>query len=328
MQWDSVKCKSRNFLSICPLPQTLHKHFQTRRYRGRNGKRDWKRKRGGADRWGKKRGTKPSGACLLGSPFMFVYASTCWYYLGRSSWRGVDRGFNCDQPGVPLSLCFRMCLAPLSHVFLLRFPTPSLPKKRASLKSPLHHVSQHSEAPGVPLRSFPWSLGSSLCHVAQSEPSLGRITQLSMEGQMTIIRLHSLGPYLKREERSPGDLRWERERESKRKKATMENKVREERKWVEGEESWVGTTEELFLFIYPHPYIDFCSSRLLLESQTPATAKALLSVKQHPEKAGRRRIKRWAVEKVNLRKDGTRHPPTSTKALSFLSSSLSKPVAL
>lgn len=107
-----------------------------------------------------------------------------------------------------LSLSVSVCVSPpsLTSSYFDSQPPP-FQKKRASLKSPLHHVSQHSEAPGVPLRSFPWSLGSSLCHVAQSEPSLGQITQLSMEGQMTIIRLHSLGPYLKREERSPGDLR-------------------------------------------------------------------------------------------------------------------------
>lgn len=71
----------------------------------------------------------------------------------------------------------------------------------------LNHRFTTFHAPRIPLRSFPWSLGSSLCHVAQSEPSLGRITQLSMGGQMTIIRLHSSGPHLKRQERSPGGLR-------------------------------------------------------------------------------------------------------------------------
>lgn len=101
-----------------------------------------------------------------------------------------------------LSFCFPLSRLPAS------IPNPLPPSQRsASLKSPLRHVSRRSEAPGVPLRPFPWSLGSSLCHVAQSEPSLGRITRLSMGGQMTIIRLHSLGPYLKRKERSPGDLR-------------------------------------------------------------------------------------------------------------------------
>lgn len=108
-----------------------------------------------------------------------------------------------------LSLSVSVCLSPpsLTSSYFDSQPPPFKKGKSASLKSPFHHVSQHSEAPGVPLRSFPWSLGSSLCHVPQSEPSLGRITQLSMGGQMTIIRLHSLGPYLEREERSPGDLR-------------------------------------------------------------------------------------------------------------------------
>lgn len=98
---------------------------------------------------------------------------------------------------------------PLNPLFLAVLePSPTIllqsPQKRSpSPKSPLHHVSHRWGAPGIPLSSFPWSLGRSLCHVAQSEPSLGRITQLSMGGQMTIIRLHSSGPYLKRQEWSP-----------------------------------------------------------------------------------------------------------------------------
>lgn len=83
-------------------------------------------------------------------------------------------------------------------------PPSCIRKKEVPL---LNHCFTTFHAPGIPLRSFPWSLGSSLCHVAQSEPSLDRITQLSMGGQMTIIRLHSSGPHLKRQERSPGGLR-------------------------------------------------------------------------------------------------------------------------
>lgn len=116
--------------------------------------------------------------------------------LTALSWWGVGRCFHCDQKGASVSPS--LCLS--TH-------RRSLPKRRPSPKSPLFHVSRSWEAPGIPLRSFPWSLGSSLCHVAQSEPSLSRITQLSMGGQMTIIRLHSSGPYLKRQKRSPGDLR-------------------------------------------------------------------------------------------------------------------------
>jgi len=48
-----------------------------------------------------------------------------------------------------------------------------------------------------PLSELPWPLGSSLCHVFQSEPRPGRITQPSMGGKMTIIRLHSPGPLFK-----------------------------------------------------------------------------------------------------------------------------------
>lgn len=101
----------------------------------------------------------------------------------RSSWRGVGAVSTEARVSLPLQ-------PPLLHTAPL-----------------LNHSFTHFTASGVPLRPFPWSLGSSLCHVAQSEPSLGRITQLSMGGQMTIIRLHSSGPYLKREERSPRDLR-------------------------------------------------------------------------------------------------------------------------
>lgn len=58
-----------------------------------------------------------SGACLLGASFMFVCASTCWYYLGRSSGWGVRRGFHCDQE--PLSLSPSYLCSPFSDSFLL-----------------------------------------------------------------------------------------------------------------------------------------------------------------------------------------------------------------
>lgn len=47
-------------------------------------------------------------------------------------------------------------------------------------------------------------------------------------------------------------------------------------------------------------------------------------VSEGTQKTGRHWIKGTGVEKVNLSKDRSRHPPTSTKALSFLSSSLSE----
>lgn len=106
------------------------------------------------------------------------------------------------SPSLPPSPLFQAVMEHASTILL-----QSLPKRSPSPKSLLYLVSRCREAPGIPLCSFPWSLGSSLCHVAQSEPSLGRITQLSIGGQMTIIRLHSSGPYLKRQERSPGDLK-------------------------------------------------------------------------------------------------------------------------
>lgn len=116
--------------------------------------------------------------------------------------------------GASRALLSCLCTAQLSDIIFLPLPggvSGELPPLKKTLhpssKSPLCHVSVQSEAPGIPLRLFPWSLGSSLCHVAQSELSLGRITQLSMGGQMTIIRLHSSGLYLKREERSPGVFR-------------------------------------------------------------------------------------------------------------------------
>lgn len=122
---------------------------------------------------------------------------------------GCRERFDQDQASLSPSLhpLSQSVLEP-SPTFLYFNPKPQLPPpKSPSPKSLLHHVSRRLKGPRIPLRSFPWSLGSSLCHVAQSEPSLGRITQLSMGGQMTIIRLHSSGPYLKREERSPGDLK-------------------------------------------------------------------------------------------------------------------------
>lgn len=60
-----------------------------------------------------------SGACLLGASFMFVCASTCWYYLGRSSGWGVRRGFHCDQAGASLSSSLLSVLAPFQTLFLL-----------------------------------------------------------------------------------------------------------------------------------------------------------------------------------------------------------------
>lgn len=60
-----------------------------------------------------------SGACLLGASFMFVCASTCWYYLGRSSGWGVRRGFHCDQAGASLSFSLLSVFSPFSDSFLL-----------------------------------------------------------------------------------------------------------------------------------------------------------------------------------------------------------------
>lgn len=57
-----------------------------------------------------------SGACLLGASFMFVCASTCWYYLGRSSGWGVRRCFHCDQAGASLFLPL-ICFSPLFRLF-------------------------------------------------------------------------------------------------------------------------------------------------------------------------------------------------------------------
>lgn len=77
----------------------------------REGWKEKLKKRGGAagrEERGRKKeilwSMEHSGACLLGASFMFVCASTCWYYLGRSSGWGVRRGFHCDQAGASLSL--------------------------------------------------------------------------------------------------------------------------------------------------------------------------------------------------------------------------------
>lgn len=191
----------------------------------RSSRERWKKESGGGEK--SSRSSQDSGGLPLGLSFHVCVRLN----LLILSWPLFPGGVSGDvstvtrkgPPSLPLSLS-------------LSTHHPSLPKRRPSPKSPLYHVSRSWEAPGIPLRSFPWSLGSSLCHVAQSEPSLSRITQLSMGGQMTIIRLHSSGPYLKRQKKEPWGLkmteRWGKERVwSKKIEKEAEKGGREAGKW-------------------------------------------------------------------------------------------------
>lgn len=126
-QWKAWR--RTDYLASSFAPNILNKHFQTPQHGRRDRKRNWKREeeqQGEMQKGRRKSSWSTQGPAYLALLSCLWYASTCWYYLARSSWWGVGRGFHCDQAGAsqpPLSGCF----GTVTH-----HPT-SVPSKKESL---------------------------------------------------------------------------------------------------------------------------------------------------------------------------------------------------
>lgn len=118
-------------------------------------------------------------ACLLGAPFMF-----CTTQLADSILASLPGGVSLARSeafSTPrLGLSSRSLSSPLSILDNVFFFVPLRALTAQATLAALHPTKSPKSllhGPGIPLSTLPWSLGSSLCDVAQSEPSLGGITR-------------------------------------------------------------------------------------------------------------------------------------------------------